>query len=356
MGNRSMERWVSPAAGSLRVLAGLAALWWLAGAAHASPWTAPAGTTFISVGTAYSQARNEFLSREAVNDFDLSARRRFPLDGQLQIFSQQLSLRYGVTDRIEVGAGLALKYIVFDAEPIYMGAPIDELSGTRQLLDGVYDFDRHVGGLGDLLLVGRYRLTSPARGVAALELEIKVPTGYNPPGGTFEIASDGTQTNVVDDDVALGDGQADLTLQLLLGFATRRGGFLRSDLGIRFRNGGPGQQVIGSMKIGRSFRNRVIPYLGVSAEHSFTEGNEVGTTLIARDPSVHPADFAGGNVVAVPFRLDRSVVSPTAGAIIRMPTLDLDLAYRVVAWGRNVSATHQANVTMSFRIDRRSVE
>ena len=112
----------------------------------------------------------------------------------------------------------------------------------------VVDFDATSLGAADLDLFARYNLY---RGPVVItpEVRLKVPLGYAPPSGTFEDLNTSFATS---DDVALGDGQVDLTTSMLFGtYLPWTRTFARADVGFNARFGGPGHQLLANAKVGQ---------------------------------------------------------------------------------------------------------
>lgn len=313
----------------------------LPASAHASPWTLPQGDLSLQVGTDVQYADNEFLIT--------GDRQVFPLDGAFYSTMLNAGVRYGISDRVEVGGSLSAGVVTFDADSLYLGdiftTEVGEEGSVERFRANILSLDRQAAGLGDLRIFLRHRWTRFGPAVVAGELGLKLPTGYKAPAGTFE---DDEFARGVDDDVTLGDGQADVEAKLLLGFVPARDWFVRLDAGLRLRTFGPGQQVIGDLKFGARAHPRLLPYAFVGAEHSFTEGETIGISQTTDSPETPSSEFTADLLVSTPVRLDRSRVAPGVGMIVQVGDRELDISYRYVVWGINTAATHGVSLSTTF--------
>lgn len=318
-----------------------AALSCLASSASASPWTLPEGTLSLQLGTDLQFASDEFLITEE--------RQQFPLDGEFTSTMVHAAVRYGVSDRVEVGASIHAGVVSFDADPIYLGdiftTDVGEDGSVERFRANILSLDRRAAGLGDLRLYLRHRWTPFGPVVVAGELGLKLPTGYKAPSGTFE---DDEFDRGVDDDVTLGDGQTDIEARVLFGFVPAANWFVRLDAGLRLRTFGPGQQVIGELKFGARAMPSFLPYAFVEAEHSFTEGETIGISQTTDAPETPAEEFTADLLVATPVRLDRSRVSPGVGFIFQAGQRELDISYRYVVWGINTAQSHGISISTTF--------
>lgn len=309
--------------------------------ADASPWTLKGKTGAVSISTDYQWADTEWLISGEYQ--------RFPLQGKYFGFNLRVGARYGITDRLEVGLRLALTHVEYSADEVYLGGPFgpdpDSIANRGELVDGLTSLDSETTGLGDVEIVGRFRITPPDMWffTAAPELHIKVPTGYRAPGGTF--ADDGSLA----DDVTIGDGQADFTIRMHVGGAPHWRLFLRGDGGFRFRTFGPGHQVVGSFKLGGRIGTFFIPYAGVDAEHTVNEGAVIGTSFTTTTPEKPAREFTIDDVVATEYRLDRTLVRPSVGFIFSFKKYEVDVGYTFVAHGQNVAQLHILHLGTSIK-------
>lgn len=307
----------------------------------ASPWTLPQGSLSLQIGTDVQGARNEYLIT--------GEHQEFPLDGAFYSTMLNVGLRYGVTDRVEIGASLSGGLVMFEADSLYLGdiftTEVGEDGSVERFRANILSLDRHAAGLGDLRLYVRHRWTPFGAAVAAGEVGLKLPTGYEAPAGTFE---DDEFSRGVQDDVTLGDGQTDIEAKVLLGFVPARDWFIRLDAGVRLRLFGPGQQVIGELKFGARPIPSLLPYAFVTAEHSFTEGETIGISQTTDVPETPAAEFTADLLEQTPVRLDRSRVAPGVGMIFQLGERELDISYRYVVWGINTAQSHGVSIATTF--------
>jgi hypothetical protein len=135
---------------------------------------------------------------------------------------------------------------------------------------------------------------------------------------------------------------------LLFGFVPAPDWFIRLDAGIRLRAFGPGQQVMGELKVGTRLGQSFLPYAFVSAEHSFTEGKTIGVSQTTDVPETPAREFTADLLVATPIRLDRSRISPGFGAIVQFGGREVDISYRYTVWGINTARAHGLSIGTTF--------
>lgn len=333
----------APRLPSLVALA-LSTAWFVTPAAvSASPWTLPQGGLTVTTSTDFQYATDEFLIT--------GEHQAFPLDGRFFSMNVRAGVRYGLTDRTEIGTNLVGSYVGYFSDPVYLGdiiAPdVGDEGSAERFRANIASFNRNAGGIGDLRLYLRQRFTPLRRFVAAGEIVLKLPTGYTDPEGTFD---EDDPSRGINDDVALGDGQTDIDAKLLLGWVPVNDWFLRLDAGYRIRTGGPGHQTMGAFKTGYRISDLVLPYVGVEGEYTVFDGDTVGQTFVAIDADVPASEFTGDNVRAEHLRLDRDWIRPSVGMIFALGGRDIDLSYGYVVWGRNVAQTHVFSLGTTFSI------
>jgi hypothetical protein len=308
----------------------------------ASPWTLPEGDLALGISTDYQFARREWLQ---TGEFQ-----RFPLDGRYRSANLRSGLRYGLRDRMEIGGTLSFSFLSYDADPIFLGdQTVDQtqVPGSREsIAANIISLDQKEVGLADLRLFVRNRLTPVGRVLAATEIELKLPTGYRQPAGTFRNDDPAQGTS---DDVTLGDGQADITGRLLLGFSPTWDWFIRVDAGARARLFGPAPQVVGAFKTGYRVTPTFLPYAMVDAQFSVGEGESVGLSFITRTPEIPSFDYAVDVLETLEIRLDRDIVQAGLGAILSFGDRDIDLSYSMVVHGRNIAQLHIFSVGTNLR-------
>lgn len=309
--------------------------------ARASPWTLPEGEALITFGLDAQVATDEFLID--------GTHQSFPLDGQYVAMTLRPGFRWGVTDRTELGAEAQLRYVSYQSDEAYFGPEPAAGVTLPDVRDGILSFDRSTAGLGDIRAWVRYRFTPLGRVVAAVELNLKFPTGYRPLTDALDEDAEARRGAPIDD-VTLGDGQLDLGGVLLFGWAPPGGWFLRLDVGLRARFFGPGQQVTGAFKLGWQATSGFIPYIGVDGEHSFTDGEVVGQTYNTDVPDRPARELDATDVYLQDYRQDRTWVRPAIGAIFRLGEREIDLSYSLIVWGRNVAQVHAVSLGLPFAL------
>ena len=301
--------------------------------AEASPWTLQQGKVAMKVGFDLQFAGKEFLINGNYGSY--------PLEGRYSSANLRLQVRYGVTDRFEVGGGFSFSHINYESEEFVV--PADDPNEP----DSIASFDKSATGPADVNLYARFRFTPLGRAVAAVGLEAKLPTGYDKPTGTW-LNDDPSQG--IADDVSLGDGQMDLTPMFHAGFVPLDPWFIRADVGFRFRFFGPGHQVVGGLKTGVRIGDHVLPYASLDIEHTVNKGKVVGKTYTSNAPDKPVEEFnPDTDIEVLDFRLDRSALTPSAGVLILFKNWELDVGYRVVAWGINTGQIHSINVGVTIR-------
>lgn len=318
--------------------------------AEASPWTLRRGELAVVAGFDYQYARREFL--------DSYSSRVFPLNGRYTAASLILGARAGLTDRLEIEIQLPIKLVSYESDPVILLG--DEMSGLDMLQENVLDLSRTRRGIGDIWITGRYNLLRNPLALA-IETRLKTPTGYDPPEGTFgdrprdsQEFLDNVGTFVspdnISDDVALGDGQVDLQLNFLLGasFSTRT--FIRLDAGYNLRVRA-GDQVIGSFKIGQAIGNRILVYGDVSGGYTVEDGDVIGVSVAAIDPTLPATEYGGlTNLRLREVQLERDFLSLAVGGIVRITdAVELNVGYSRVLIGRNTSQVNGVYVSIGVR-------
>ncbi|MFT5353292.1 MAG: hypothetical protein ACI9KE_000490 [Polyangiales bacterium] len=324
-------------------------------AAFASPWTLHRGEIAVVAGYDYQFARQEFLEQ--------GERQNFPLEGQYSASTLTLGLRAGFTDRLEFGLQLPLKLVSYTSDPvILLEDPSMGMSSLDFYQENIIDLGQTRQGIGDVWLSGRYNLLRTALAIA-IEARIKIPAGYEGPQGTFgndpataadfmERVAELVSPENVSDDVALGDGQVDLNLNLLLGTSFRSRTFMRLDAGYNLRLGA-GDQVLGSFKVGQGLGKRVLLYADVRFAYTVTEGEQIGVSVAATDPNLLAADYGGfTNLRLRELRLERDAVDVSFGGIVRIgERSELNVGYARTVWGRNTAAVNAFFIGIGVRTD-----
>lgn len=322
--------------------------------AVASPWVLPQGKLVVLGRYDYEFADEEFLDDRKATPFSLN--------GEYSASTYTVGVRLGLTERVELQMELPVKQVSYTADPvIFFAAPGEGAQADFDFYqENVIDLSRNKTGLGDLRLSARYQLIGGSF-ASALELGMKTPTGYDRPMGTFgdrPRSREDFLANVsryvspdnVSDDVTLGDGQLDLVPRILVGWGAASGFFARADLGYAFRFGGAGDQVVGGVKVGQLLGRRVLIYLGAEGEIAVTDGDVIGVSVAATDPTLPAAEYSGlDNLYLRELRLERDRLVIPTGVIFRlMEGAELNLGYTPVVWGRNTSKVHSFSVGVAM--------
>ncbi|MGM0557131.1 MAG: hypothetical protein ACQEVA_12180 [Myxococcota bacterium] len=266
-------------------------------------------------------------------------RQEFPLEGEYNASGLALTTRYGFTDKFEMGGRLRLKHVTFEADPVVLLAenpntPDQEVS-LETARERTLDFSTNNTGAGDVDLFARYNFFNTGVVLLTTETLLKLPTGYETPSGTFE--NDDFAEATIQDDVTLGDGQTDLRQSLLFGgYIPASKTFVRADLGYKLRFGVPGDQGLASAKVGQLIGESFVVFVGARGALTLFDGESIGKTFIAADPSVSAQDFTVDNIEIKDLTLDRDYIQVEAGAIVKVADVELQFAYSRIVAGRNI--------------------
>lgn len=323
--------------------------------ADASPWTLPRGAIVVTGAYSYQTATEEFL--------DTGGARNFPLRGRYVGNNYSLNVRLAPVEGLELELGVPLRTVSYTSDPVLLlprpaGSAEGELDYYQR---NVINLTRSSSGLGDLAVAARWRARLRPFPLA-LELRAKVPTGYEPPQGTFgarpqtsqEFTSDVRRWVTPDnvrDDVTLGDGQLDLGLNVLLGYAFRTRTFVRVDAGYNLRLGGAGDQVVGALRAGQGLGDRVLLYAWGQLAYTVTEGRVIGVSVAAANPDLPASEYAGAdNLLLRELRLERDQLDVGGGVIVRITRdIEINLGYARTLWGRNTAATNSLTASLGVR-------
>lgn len=301
--------------------------------ADASPWTVPDDELTILLSADFVFADEEYLPG--------GQRQAFPLDGEFVASQLTTTLRYGFSDRFEGGVVVRPKAVFYRADPIILP------KGTDTPNESILNFTHQRYGVGDLDLFARWKLyDGPV--VVTSQTVFNVPTGYEPPDGTFR--DDALDVTAIEDDVALGDGLASVEQRFLAGaFVPWTRSFARADVGYRLRIGA-GDQLVGGLKIGQLIGDAAIVFASVDGAYTVYEGPSIGKSFVAVDPSVPPAQFTADDVRPVDLTLDRTFLNVRGGVILRLDGAELQLAYGRTVAGRNIPVMNMVSVGTSVRV------
>lgn len=324
-------------------------------------WTLPQGEVLVGTSFDFQFADSEFFGLEG----EPSGERQFPLNGQFFGASFNLSARAGVTDNFEVELLLPFRVVSYTSDPtILLDQPADSTIGSLDFFQqNIIDFGQTNVGVADVQFATRYRwLNAPL--VLTTELRAKIPGGYDSPEGTFgdrpatteEFLSDlerFVRPGNVTDDITLGDGQFDLALRQLFGTGFDTGTFIAGDVGYNLRLGGAADQLVGSLRAGQLIGKIVLVFAGANAALSVQEGDRIGVSVAAIDPSVRAQDFGGlSNLLLREVRLRRDFVDVYGGIIFRLTDRsELKFSYSRTLWGRNVAAVSTFSLGIGVRSD-----
>ncbi|MEQ8277808.1 MAG: hypothetical protein RMA76_21260 [Deltaproteobacteria bacterium] len=326
--------------------------------AVASPWTLPADRIAVIGGFDYGFANQEWLDEGGV--------RGFPLRGNFTSSTFSIGTRFGFTDRLEFSAQLPITLVSYDADAvILLPAPgADPGADFDYYQQNIIELTQTARGVGDLRVAGRYRWFLQPFALAT-EVEVKAPTGYRGPSGTFGdrpqtaeefLADPGrfVRPENIQDDVTLGDGQLDVAVSMLFGYVFPTNTFVRLDAGYNLRLSGAADQVVGSVRLGQVIAPGLLAFVGARGAYSIEDGRVIGISVTAEDPELPAAEYAGLNNLGLrEVRLYRDRLAVDGGVIIRLaPGVELNLGYGQTVWGRNTALVRRfsASIAMSTSI------
>ena len=313
----------------------------LASPSLASPWTVQADELSLSLGFDFQSSSKEYLLQ--------GKEQNFPLDGEFASSSVSLAGRYGFTNKFEGFFALTYKQAAYASNPLvrsFIPGTGESPDTSEQVTDdrtarlSLTNFSQSVDGVGDVFLGGRYSLRTGLI-ASALELQAKLPTGYDAPNGV---------------NVTLGDAQVDLQPSWLLGgFLPQSRTFARLDVGYNLRLGAAGDQVVGGFKIGQFIGESFIVFAGTNAALTIFDGEcvksesgECTVNPVAIDADRSFETFNQTNIERQDLFLDRSFVRVEVGAILRIQQLDLQIAYARFVDGDNIPLIEGINVTSTI--------
>ena len=326
----------------------------LVGESSANPWLLPPDTIVVSGRYDYAYANQEFLASDGtLTDFSLN--------GEYQASSYTLGARIGVTEYLEIEFAMPFKSVSYEADPLILNPSVDSGQAAFDYYqENIINFNQTVMGFGDLMLAGRFRLsTYPI--ASSIELKITAPTGYRGPQGTFgeapanvesflDQAEELARPENIRDDVTLGDGVLSVQPQLHLGYGTASGFFTRLSGGVQVRNQGAGDLLNAEFKIGQLALPWLLIYAGGYYEKTITQGKSIGVSVAAEDASLPASDYNGfNNLKPIVVNLDRDLLVLPVGILLKpQPTVDLTVSYAPIVWGRNVARSHIVSVGVSI--------
>lgn len=330
-------------AGKVAVVVGLALLVVQPGRAEASPWTLPEDELVLELSHDFQVGRNEYLPD---GEYQL-----FPLNGAFRSNNTRFGLRYGFTDRFEGAATFNIALVVYESDALIL-ADLSEGASTGEATREILDFNSTRFGGGDVRLAGRYSLKNEGLVRITMESEVKLPTGYETPAGTF---STGSFLTIADDETeivgqsTLGDGQTDLIQSVLLGaYLPPPRMFLRLDAGFKYRFGDPGNQVVGSFRAGKFLGESLLLMAGLGGHYTVVPGEVIGQTFVAVDPTVPAAEYSTSNVEILDVRMDSDALRAEIGALIQLGDFEFVGSFTRTIWGRNTTAVNSFSLSAIF--------
>ncbi len=338
-----------------RLAAALFSLTILSGSvAHASPWVLKTGDLALSGRFDYQAASEEYL--------ESGGSQAFPLNGKFRGTTFEIGARVGAFDGFEFEIDIPLKMVSYNADPVIL-LPTEGDNAFDYYQENIIALDETTMGVGDIRVSGRWQLFRSSL-AGALELRLKTPTGYKAPAGTFgrdprsaedflENVGSYVKPENVSDDVTLGDGQLDIGGAILLGWALPTHTFFRLDLGGDVRLGGAGDRVLGAFKLGQFVTDRILLVLGTSVDIALQQGEVIGVSVAAQDPSLPASEYGGTtNLVLREVRLDHDAYVVNGGVIIRITDqVEATVEYNRIIHGRNISAVQGLSFGMSVRFE-----
>ena len=307
--------------------------------AHASPWTVPQGAVAVTLGTEFVTATDEWLPDGTFQEY--------PLDGRFTGYRLRLTTRIGLTDRTELSLSTAYMQNNFNVDGFYLGAPPEELADLDQLRDGFINLQNDATGIGDVFMHLRSRLATQRRWLLTSEIELRVPTRYGRPTGTF-INDDPSQG--VGNQVALGEGRVAAGAALLLGLVPTSGLYITQTVGFRYRFEGPPPQLHGAFKIGGRVAPMLVPWFTVDGVWSLGTGDSVGLSFITSDPSQPANRFDPSTLTTIERTLDEAWLRLGVGTTIPLGTQSIDFGYYYVALGRSTARSHTVSASVIILI------
>lgn len=312
-------------------------------AVTAAPWLAEEDELKLALSYDFQNAQREFLP-----EGDAQA---FPLNGEFSGNRLELKGRYGISDSLELSTSLTFKQVGYTADPIIL-PPNADLDSVESANGSITDFTDSVIGAGDIRLGVDYQLVNlDGIFVLASETELKLPTGYDKPSGTFE---GDDPLNTTEDDVTLGDGQTDITQSFSMGaFVPATSTFTELGLGFRLRFAEPGHQMVGRFKLGQFIGENVIVYGSLDGAYTVTEGEVIGKSFITRQPETPSAELAAGtsgSIEPIDLRVDRSYIQAGGGVIFRVRDFEIEAAYRQILLGNNIPAIKSASASFTYSL------
>lgn len=322
--------------------------------ATASPWVLDEDEIVVTGRFDFQQADSEF--------FEPGEAEPFSLNGRYRSAAFDLGMRLGLVDKLEFGVNVPVKLVTYKADPVILLPGGDE-AGIDYYQENVIDTSQTRSGVADIRMTTRYQFLEGAL-AGAFEFQLETPTGYEKPSGTFGdepksredfLANIGTYVRPenIEDDVTLGDGQVDVTASALFGWAFPTKTYLRLDTGYALRLGGAGDQIRTQFQVGQALGNRVLLKFGSKFDYSVQEGEVIGVSVAAEDPTLPASEYAGTKNLRlreVPLSYDRLQLH--GGALVRVSRqVELSLSYGRTVWGRNIAISNVVSFGVASKFD-----
>ncbi len=171
---------------------------------RASAWLVDDDELTLGLTYDFQHAESEFLPN--------GTHQEFPLNGTYSGSQLTFETRYGISEKFELAGKVAFKHVSYQTDPVILEP--EEFASGAAANDAIFAFSESALGAGNVRLAGRYQLLD-LDGILVMssDTELKLPTGYDEPEATFK--DDTTPSpDQIRDDVALGDGQTDITQTL----------------------------------------------------------------------------------------------------------------------------------------------
>jgi len=267
---------------------------------------------------------------------------------------------------MEVSIKAVYKSIDFTADPLYITAPAeegsDDINGDgRVVVSPIFSFSDQIHGLQDIFFSIRYNAINKFILVTP-ELELKVPSGYTQPTGTFKddnpkliSAAEGSDIiplgePPIGDDFTLGDGQVDLTGQLLFGtFIAATQTFARANVGFRLRFNGPGEQALWGVKVGQLIGSHLSIFGEINGTHTVIAGDPIGQSFATRQPGEEAEGFRAEVFDLIDITQDRDFIDVGGGVILKFDRYEFIFSGGKIIDGENIAELVFANLGTVYR-------
>ena len=112
-------------------------------------------------------------------------------------------------------------------------------------------------------------------------------------------------------------------------------------------------QVVGAFRMGQMASRYVLFYAGSQAAVSIEDGDLIGISVAAEDPTLPASEYGGTtNLLLRELRLRHDLVDVGGGVILRvLPGVELNLGFSQILWGRNISQSTSFFASFAVRRD-----